>query len=494
MTEPINVISLFDGMSCLQITLNELGCNIGNYYASEIDKHAIKSTQYLFPNTIQVGSVIDFDVRKMPKIHVIGGGSPCTDFSFSGKMKGMETTDNQEVLTLEHYLQLKSEGFQFEGQSYLFWEYMRVLKDIQKYNNPDVIFFLENVVMTEKWESILTRAIGVKPIMINAALVSAQQRKRLYWTNIGQKPSGLFGDLEQTIPQPKDRGILLKHILETDVPDKYFLSDKMLKYFSSRAANFNQGKVNIREEEGKATTLTSSMASCDISDNFVCVDCNGTESKTKAGTFTARYGSPTTFGSEPYIKIDTSLKVSTNQDKANCFTAGGNSGGLHSEMTLIAASRGRNPENPTSRKSGQPTEQRLEARNDAEGISPALCAYKEDLLIKESGLTTLGNIYDNGHNSVSGRVYADSGKSTTLKSEGGGGGAKTGLYMTDSRIRRLTPTEAGRLQSVPEHYIQKMIECGTSDTQLYRMYGNGWNIEVIKYIFSFSTLCNTESK
>jgi DNA (cytosine-5)-methyltransferase 3A len=89
-------------------------------------------------------------------------------------------------------------------------------------------FLLENVMMGEKWEKVLSKAIGVKPIMINSSLVSAQNRQRLYWTNIGLEPGGLFGDLETTVQLPKDKGILLKNVLEEEVDAKYFLSDKMI--------------------------------------------------------------------------------------------------------------------------------------------------------------------------------------------------------------------------------------------------------------------------
>jgi site-specific DNA-cytosine methylase len=151
-------------------------------------------------------------------------GSPCQSFSFAGKRKGMSTKCETEILTLEHYLELKAEGYEFEGQSYLFWEYMRLLNEVKpKY------FLLENVMMGEKWEKILSKAIGVKPIEINSALVSAQNRRRLYWTNIGMQPMGLFGDLESIIPQPKDKGILLKDILESEVDAKYYLSQQRIE-------------------------------------------------------------------------------------------------------------------------------------------------------------------------------------------------------------------------------------------------------------------------
>jgi DNA (cytosine-5)-methyltransferase 3A len=219
----MNVLSLFDGMSCGQQALERVGIKVDNYFASEIDKYAITVSMANYPNTKQLGSVTQVDGYSLPKIDLLIGGSPCQSFSFAGKRKGMSTKDEQEILTLDHYLELKSQEYEFEGQSYLFWEYMRLLNEVKpKY------FLLENVMMGEKWEKILSKAIGVNPIMINSSLVSAQNRQRLYWTNIGMEPSGLFGDLESIIEQPKDLGILLKDILEPEVDDKYFLSEELV--------------------------------------------------------------------------------------------------------------------------------------------------------------------------------------------------------------------------------------------------------------------------
>jgi site-specific DNA-cytosine methylase len=245
MNNEIVVLSLFDGMSCGQQALERVGIIPKKYYASEIDKYAITVTMANYPNTIQLGSVTDVDISKLEPISLLIGGSPCQSFSFAGKRNGMSTKDSIEILELEHYLELKSQNFEFEGQSYLFWEYMRVLTDIRKYN-PDVKFLLENVIMGEKWQKVLTKAIGINPIEINSALVSAQNRRRLFWTNISAEPDGLFGDLACKIPQPKDRGILLKDILEKDVPEKYFLSDKMIDVISKHGAidNLDNDKSN----------------------------------------------------------------------------------------------------------------------------------------------------------------------------------------------------------------------------------------------------------
>ena len=245
----LKVLSLFDGISGGQVSLRGIGANITTYLASEIDKHAIANTMHNFPNTIQLGSVTELNVDEIVEKYgvpdILIGGSPCQSFSFSGKMKGMSTKSGEEIYTLERYLELKSQGFQFEGQSYLFWEYMRILTELRKYN-PDIYFFLENVKMLEKWERCLSHAIGVRGVHINSALVSAQNRRRIYWTNIKTKPvagEGLFYDesdpfawppLEVDIPQPEDRGIVIKDILQEDADEKYYLKDETVAQLMAR--------------------------------------------------------------------------------------------------------------------------------------------------------------------------------------------------------------------------------------------------------------------
>jgi DNA (cytosine-5)-methyltransferase 3A len=151
----MNVLSLFDGISCGQIALNRAGIEYNKYFASEIDKHAITVTQHHYPNTIQLGSIVGLDTKTLPKIDLVIGGSPCQSFSRSGDNSG------------------------FDGKSGLFWEYIRVLNEVKpKY------FLLENVVMKKEWEKIITDTIGFEPIMIDSKFFSAQKRQRLYWTNI----------------------------------------------------------------------------------------------------------------------------------------------------------------------------------------------------------------------------------------------------------------------------------------------------------------------
>jgi DNA (cytosine-5)-methyltransferase 3A len=196
-----NVLSLFDGMSCGQLALKQINVDVVNYFASEVDTHAMHVAKSNFPNMTHIGDVRDVDMTNRDSDEhpwILIGGSPCQNFSFAGSSKGMATKENIEVTTLEQYLDLKSQGFEFHGQSYLFWEYVRILKELKpKY------FLLENVKMAKKWKDLISGVMGVEPILINSSLVSAQNRERLFWTNI------------PGVTQPQDRGIVLGDILES---------------------------------------------------------------------------------------------------------------------------------------------------------------------------------------------------------------------------------------------------------------------------------------
>lgn len=431
------VLSLFDGASCGQQALNRIGIKPKIYYASEIDKWAIKATMNKYPDTIQLGSVVDVDVSKLPPINLLIGGSPCTDFSFAGKRTGMSTKDSIEILTLEHYLELKSQGFAFEGQSYLFWEYMRILTDIRKYN-PNVKFLLENVMMGAKWQKVLTKAIGINPIEINSALVSAQNRRRLYFTNIGAEQDGLFGDLKCMIPQPKNKGILLKDILESKVDEKYFLKnmDKLLRL-----------KDNVISTDRKSSCFTAGGNSGgNHSDMDLIVHNMMPRSSTsgKGGTG----------------------QMTRNDGKTYCLDTG------QTNAVEIVAMRGRNPENPSDRTTGAPTEQRLEARGD--GKTNCITTVQKDNLVKLN--TRQKANYKEGEE-----------KSNTFLSTSWKGSQANGMTLVgESRIRRLTPTEVCRLQTIDDDYFKD--ENGNfvvSETQVYKLCGNGWNIDTICHIFSY---------
>ena len=169
-----NVLSLFDGMSCGQIALNKLGIKYDNYYASEIDEAAMSVTQFNYPNTIQIGSITELQSSQLPKIDLLFGGSPCQSFSNAGNGTG------------------------FDGKSGLFYDFVRLLKECKP-----TYFLLENVKMKKEWEDIISEELGVQPIKINSNLVSAQNRERLYWTNI------------PVVGLPDDKKIYIEDILDT---------------------------------------------------------------------------------------------------------------------------------------------------------------------------------------------------------------------------------------------------------------------------------------
>lgn len=191
----MNVLSLFDGMSGGQLALNRAYIEYDNYYAAEIDVNSIKVTQHNYPNTIQLGDVKNVKGCDLPSIELLIAGSPCQSFSTLG------------------------DGTGFNGKSGLFWEFIRILNEVKpKY------FLLENVVMKKEWRDIISTQLGVQPIKINSNLVSAQNRKRLYWTNI------------PNIIQPENKNIFIEDVLDKEFDDKYWLrknnTDLLLKKVS----------------------------------------------------------------------------------------------------------------------------------------------------------------------------------------------------------------------------------------------------------------------
>ena len=176
----MNVLSLFDGMSCGQIALERAGIKVDNYFASEVDKYAIKVTQANYPNTIQLGDVTNNCFWDIPEIDLIMGGSPCQGFSFAGKQLNFD-----------------------DPRSKLFFSYVECLKTLKSR-----YFLLENVKMKKEIQDAISEILGVEPIKINSSLVSAQNRVRLYWTNI------------PGVCQPEDKGMLLKDILEEGIVDR----------------------------------------------------------------------------------------------------------------------------------------------------------------------------------------------------------------------------------------------------------------------------------
>ena len=222
----MKVISLFDGISTGQYCLKELGLDVETYYASEIDKYAISITQHNFPNTVQMGDVNnwkDWDIN-WSTIDLIIGGSPCQNLSNAGNGTGLEGSE-----------------------SGLFYRYLEILNHIKSVN-PNVKFLLENVVMKKEWEQTFNDLLGVKPILIDSAIVSAQRRKRLYWTNIE-----ISGELE-------DKNLTLKDIVEP-IEDKteFNITDKMYAK-KEGTLSFKKAWGSVKTLDQKSKTLTCSQS------------------------------------------------------------------------------------------------------------------------------------------------------------------------------------------------------------------------------------------
>lgn len=344
--KPVTVFSAFDGAGIGLLALKRAGVPIAAYYASEVDKYAMQVAKKNHPEIIHVGDVKQCWARNFPKIDLLIGGSPCQDLSIAKA--------NRDGLK--------------GARSSLFWHYVRLLRTMKpRY------FLLENVAsMSKEDKAKITEIIGVEPILINSALVSAQQRKRLYWTNI------------PGVKQPEDKGILLKDVLENGVAMD----------LKSRAIISSAGRTTEREYFKK-----------------------------QQGTMVA----------EPVL-----------YNRYN-----------QSTMKEKSAALRTNPQCETS-KTGQVV----------------------------LGPVRLGTLKGLGTGQAN-RIYSVFGKSVCLNAGGGGGGAKTGLYKIDLpdgdyTIRKLTPAECERLQTWPEGYTK-----GVSNTQRYKIIGNGWTADVIAHIFSF---------
>jgi DNA-cytosine methyltransferase len=239
----LNVLSVFDGMSCGQIALNRAGIKYQAYYASEIDKYAIQIAKKNYPNTVHLGDIKNIKGSCLPNIDLMIGGSPCQGFSYAGK--GLNFDDHR---------------------SRLFFEYVRLLKEL----NPRH-FLLENVRMKKESQDIISEYLGVDPVAINSNLVSAQNRYRLYWTNIPFKG------------QPVDQGVVLKDIIENGATDRekahcldanYFKGGNLKSYFEKHRRQLifsndglchigdadikgNQSIRRVYHQLGKSPTLTT---------------------------------------------------------------------------------------------------------------------------------------------------------------------------------------------------------------------------------------------
>ena len=441
----MNVLSLFDGMSCGRIALERLGIPVDNYYASEIDKYAIQVSQANYPDIIQVGDVTELDTSTLPKIDLIMGGSPCQGFSFAGKQLAFD-----------------------DPRSALFFEFVRCVKELKpKY------FLLENVRMKKEYLDVISEYMGVEPIMINSALVSAQNRVRYYWTNI------------PGIEQPEQRGIVLRDILETNASNEYLAGENLQKNYkggNQLNPNYKSQANTIHDTEGKSGTI-----------------CAGTHGYANG-----------------YVKdFDKNLsKMTTKDDKSFCLTANyGFAGAKNSlekkQRTMIPTDV--DPKYYLSEKAIEymkkshvnewtkgKTREEIYIKNESQKSNTltanmykgvpynviSVDKQKKQLTIKEAtkkGYTTIedGDCFDMTFpNSKTRRGRNMKDKSNCLT-------AANYDYMRyehsdeDKEVywRKLTPVECERLQTVPDNYTNHV-----SNTQRYKMLGNGWTIEVITHI------------
>jgi len=373
----MNVLSLFDGMSCGQIALDQLGIKVDNYYAAEIDKYAMQIAKKNYPNTIHLGDVTSVYAQDLPKIDLLMGGSPCQGFSFAGKQLAFD-----------------------DPRSKLFFEFVRLLKELKpKY------FLLENVRMKKEYQNIITEHLGVEPIMINSALVSAQNRVRLYWTNI------------PNITQPNDRQIVLKDVLEEN-PKNYV---KMTNTFTER----QKGRNCLTDMTKKKASNLSAMEYVKNGRQGDYIACNN-------------YGSPIQVGTADDIKgYDCIKRVYSPEGKSPTLTT---MEGGHRQPKVAVYDNEQPHKESTKEKRDNSTEQIL--------------------------ATQMGNSlrFDNVVNEH---------KAMTLRASNPNGIINKEQYY----YRKLTPLECERLQTVPNGYTE-----GVSNTQRYRMLGNGWTVEVIKHI------------
>ncbi len=405
----ISVLSLFDGMSCGRIALERAGIKVKQYYAAEIDKYAIQVTQHNFPNTIQLGDVTKVFAKDLPKIDLLIGGSPCQGFSFAGKQLAFD-----------------------DPRSKLFFEFVRLKNEC----NP-TYFMLENVKMKKEFEIIISKYMGVAPIEINSALLSAQNRVRLYWTNIANEPYGLFGDMQCMIPQPKDKGILLRDILQSNVADKYYLTDKAIDRLNK--AQLIGIKAKVDPEKSGTITIKNQSGQLAIDNSTTLIVAS--RGRNPENPKSRESGLETEQHLEPRF-----------DGKTNCITS------VQKDNLVMQL-------NPSTESGGvQPYQQNR--IYDIDGISPALMAQ------------------------MSCGTHAIMEKSPCLHGfEHGTNGQLNKQLVKGGLIRRLTEVECERLQTVPDNYTSIV-----SSTQRYRMLGNGWTVDVIAYIFSFMALQKPKSE
>ena len=387
----MNILSLFDGISCARVALDRVGIKVDKYFSSEIDKYAIQIAQKNYPDTIQLGDVKNIKSNDFNDLTLLIGGSPCTDLSISKK--------NREGLA--------------GSQSKLFFEYVRILNEIKpKY------FILENVnSMPKEAKETISRTLGIEPIMINASLVSAQNRKRLFW--VGKKVGDKYEQVK--IDLPEDKNIYLKDILEENVDEKYITKMNFEKRFdySLHKEPYDKKGQALRASDYKGTH------------NMIVVKNNG-EEKLKSNT------------------IRTSGKGSGIDDKHNWDTIRIGQIGKGGQGDRVYSPDGKSV--------------CLSANGGGRGA--------------KTGLYMVGNINPSGKG-MNGCVYDSNGKSPNLTTNKGEGSK----ILVNEKIRKLTPLECERLQCLPDNYTERI-----SNSQRYKCLGNAFNADVVAHILKHISL------
>ena len=394
----MKVLSLFDGISCGRVALERAGIPVTEYHAFEIDKHAIKVSKTNYPDIVHHGSVVDADFNQFKGFDLVLGGSPCTNFSFSGNGKGMSTKSGEQIKTYEQYINLKENDANFEGQSFLYWEFIRALKEV----NPKY-FLLENVKMKNEHEKLITDSMGVEPILINSNLLSAQNRKRLYWTNI------------PNVTQPEDKGILLKDIVHENVEIGHEMSDKWSTWFKENATKQLDKKYSSFDDN-KAITMTARQYA-NWNGNF--------------------HFEPLEEYIVPFDKTLQILDKEVERGKIGFFktkSKGERIYFIHDKAVTLCGEAGGGAAKMGQYLFGCITPDRINKRQN-------------------------------------GQRFNDGNKFYTLTAQD-----KHGILI-EGYIRKLTPVECERLQTLPDGYTSTI-----SNTQRYKALGNGWTVDVIAHI------------
>lgn len=394
-SDSMKVLSLFDGMSCGAIAFRELGIDVDEYTAYEIDKYAVQVTQHNFPEHKQMGDVFKADFTQYKGVDWLIGGSPCTYWSISQNKEKRETV---------------ASGIGWE----LFSQYVRALREAE----PKFFLYENNKSMSNEIRKSITETFGFEPIMVNSALVSAQNRQRLYWVGVRQD-DGTYRRADVT--QPEDRGILLKDVLDSGMN----LSQKDKSYTLTTRC---QGAIpEDTLSKGRHTMVAEPISVNDSNGKAQCIRAT-------------------------YYKDGIRNLVGNKVDRRTCVAEPIRVGSLPRPNGELSTSQAMRVYSDEGKGVG------LKAGGGGMGGKTGLYA------VPLSGGDSLKNkdIYEvrEGFISIKGRLFP-------IK-------LADGLYT----IRKLTVSECKRLQTVPDWYDISVI----SNTQAYKCLGNGWTIEVIKHL------------